>query len=254
MIVDAHVHFPMGKVETLDDIAKVVERGVALGVEKFWNLGDVLKYGSYPTRKQIVEINDSTINVLREFPERMLGFCFLNPALEPAFLRDEMERCLAIDGFIGVKLENAVNCRDERLDPIMELVVEKNAILLHHAWYLAEKTQPDASEPADVADLATRHPDATIIMAHLAGCGVRGVLDIKNHPNVLIDTSGGQPVSGLVEYAVSELGAERVIYGSDIPGRDFPSQIGRVLGADIPQREKELILSGNAIRLADAAS
>ena len=254
MIIDAHVHFPMGKIKTLDDIAKVVEKGVSLGVEKFWNLGDVLRNGPYPTREQIEAINDSTILTVKEFSDKILGFCFLNPALETSFLKDEMERCLAIDGFIGVKLENAVNCRDERLDPILETVAEKNAILLHHAWYLAEKTQPDASEPADIADLAARHPDATIIMAHLAGCGVRGVQDIKQHANVLIDTSGGQPVSGLVEYAVSELGADRVIYGSDIPGRDFSAQIGRILGADIPQRDKELILYGNAIRLAGAAS
>ena len=53
-----------------------------------------------------------------------------------------------------------------------------------------------------MADLAGRHPGVTIIMAHLSGAGVRGVLDVLPCKNVCIDTSGGQPLAGLVEYAV----------------------------------------------------
>jgi predicted TIM-barrel fold metal-dependent hydrolase len=49
--------------------------------------------------------------------------------------------------------------------------------------------------------------------------------------------------------AVRELGAERVIYGSDAGGRSFASQLGKVLGAQIPDAAKQLILSGNLKRL-----
>jgi predicted TIM-barrel fold metal-dependent hydrolase len=49
--------------------------------------------------------------------------------------------------------------------------------------------------------------------------------------------------------AVRELGAERVLYGSDVPGRSFASQVAKVLGADIPDSARELILSGNLKRL-----
>jgi predicted TIM-barrel fold metal-dependent hydrolase len=48
---------------------------------------------------------------------------------------------------------------------------------------------------------------------------------------------------------VRELGAERVIYGSDVGGRSFASQLGKVLGADVPDSAKELILGGNLRRL-----
>ena len=57
------------------------------------------------------------------------------------------------------------------------------------------------------------------------------------------------PTSGFVEMAVRELGAERVIYGSDVGGRSFASQLAKVLGARIPQSAKELILGGNLRRL-----
>jgi predicted TIM-barrel fold metal-dependent hydrolase len=45
--------------------------------------------------------------------------------------------------------------------------------------------------------------------------------------------------------AVRELGAERVIFGSDVPGRGFASQLAKVQGATISDGEKRLILSGN---------
>jgi predicted TIM-barrel fold metal-dependent hydrolase len=49
--------------------------------------------------------------------------------------------------------------------------------------------------------------------------------------------------------AVRELGAERVLYGSDVHGRSFGSQLGRVLGADIPDDAKRMILRENLVRL-----
>jgi uncharacterized protein len=49
--------------------------------------------------------------------------------------------------------------------------------------------------------------------------------------------------------AVRELGAERVIYGSDAGGRSFASQLAKVHGADVPDEAKRLILAGNLKRL-----
>ena len=53
----------------------------------------------------------------------------------------------------------------------------------------------------------------------------------------------------MVEMAVRELGAERVIYGSDFGGRSLASQLAKVYGADIPAEAKRLILGGNIRRL-----
>ena len=49
--------------------------------------------------------------------------------------------------------------------------------------------------------------------------------------------------------AVRELGPERVVYGSDVGGRSFASQLAKVMGADIPDSAKELVLGGNLRRL-----
>ena len=53
----------------------------------------------------------------------------------------------------------------------------------------------------------------------------------------------------MVETAVRELGAGRVLYGSDAPGRSFASQLGKVMGADVTEADRKLILGENLRRL-----
>ena len=72
---------------------------------------------------------------------------------------------------------------------------------------------------------------------------------VRHLSNVYADLAGGAPTAGLTELAVAELGAERVIYGSDAPGRSFASQISKVHGADISDADKALILGGNMQRI-----
>jgi hypothetical protein len=101
----------------------------------------------------------------------------------------------------------------------------------------------------DLAELAARHPRATLICGHSGGDWERGLRVIRPHRNVYADLAGGDPTSGITEMAVRELGAERVIYGSDVGGRSFASQLAKVFGADIPEAAKKLIIGQNLKRL-----
>ena len=84
---------------------------------------------------------------------------------------------------------------------------------------------------------------------HTGGNWELGIRTIRDTKNVCAEIAGSDPTSGFVEMAVRELGAERVIYGSDVGGRSFASQLGKVIGADVPDSAKELILGGNLRRL-----
>ena len=50
---------------------------------------------------------------------------------------------------------------------------------------------------------------------------LRGIEAVADCPNVVVDTSGGDPQSGIVEIAVAALGLTRVVFGSDAPIRHF---------------------------------
>ena len=72
----------------------------------------------------------------------------------------------------------------------------------------------------------------------------------KSNPKLTLgDLAGGDPTAGVTEMAVRELGAERILFGSDIPGRSFGSQIAKVLGARITDGERRLIFSENLKRI-----
>jgi predicted TIM-barrel fold metal-dependent hydrolase len=72
---------------------------------------------------------------------------------------------------------------------------------------------------------------------------------VRGLPNVTIDLGGFDPTAGVVEMAVRELGARRILYGSDVPGRSFASQLAKVVGADIAEADRRLILGENLRRL-----
>lgn len=243
MIIDIHTHNTLSETDSLINTVKYNN------VDKVVLLGDVLRFGFQPTEKQIYQINSDTAEAVKKYSDTCCGFCFLNPANEPDFILAELKRCVEEYGFKGVKLEVSVNCRDERLHPIMEKLSELNLPLLHHCWYKTVNKCPDESNPADIVYLARQFPAVKIIMAHLAGCGYLGVNDIAEYPNIYLDTSGGQPVASLVEYAVRKLGPSRVVFGSDAPYRDIPCQLGRIYGADLTEGVRKKILYDNAKEL-----
>ena len=73
----------------------------------------------------------------------------------------------------------------------------------------------------------------------------------KPYPNVCFDMSGFDPERDIVEKAVEVLGAERIFFGSDAPGRSYAAQLAKVQYADISERDKGLIMGENAVRLLD---
>jgi len=185
---------------------------------------------------------------MADHPKQVVGFCYVNPR-SPEEAQREIERCIVEGGMAGIKLWLACKASDRRMDAIAERAADLGVPLLQHAWSLAGGNGANDSTPADVAALAARHPETTIVMAHLTGAGELGLAEIAPHENVLVDTSGGEPEAGLVELAVKRLGAQRVIFASDNPVRSYGSALGRVLGAKLATRERHLVLSGNARRL-----
>jgi predicted TIM-barrel fold metal-dependent hydrolase len=53
--------------------------------------------------------------------------------------------------------------------------------------------------------------------------------------------------SGLIEWAVKEIGADRIFYGTDSPLYFAPMQRARVEHAEISDEDKRLILRENAL-------
>ena len=204
-------------------------------------------YGSTPREPSVDECrqaNDYALAMRDASDAFFLPFCYVSPA-EPEAAVAEIDRCVAGAGMVGIKLWVARRANDPGLDPILARAVELGVPVLQHAWRKTTGNLPGESFPADVAVLARRHPRAHIIMAHLNGCNPRGIEDVRACDNVLVDTAGGDPETGIVELAVERLGAHRVVFGSDAPIRHFGVSMAKVLGAALPAADKRRILWDN---------
>lgn len=204
-----------------------------------------------PTPEQFRKSNDDVLAILKEWGSRAFGLVYLNASHTQASL-DELERCVANGPMIGIKLWVGTRANQASLDPIVKRAAELDALILQHTWIKqrGKGNLPHESTPMELAELSGRHPGVPIVCGHTGGGDwALGIRAIRTRPDLYADLGGGDPVYGEVEMAVRELGASRVLYGSDVNGRSFGSQIGKVLGADISLEDKKLILRENLRRL-----
>jgi len=254
-VVDVHTHIrgelPDPSPADLDHMVRLARH---YGIGRLVMLGNLTGFLGTPDppSELVSDVNTYTLGAMAAHPGTIIGFAYLNAANPAGFTADEIDRCVVAGGMKGIKLWIAVKATDARLDPIIARAVELDVPVVHHTWYKAVGAGGaggEESTPADVAELARRFPKAKIIACHLGGGRERGVLDLARAPNLGYDTSGSQPESEIVEFAVARLGAERILFGSDWPIRDYGAQLGRILGARISPEQKSLILRGNAERL-----
>jgi hypothetical protein len=143
----------------------------------------------------------------------------------------------------------ALLCSEPNLDPICERAAELGAPVLQHTWLKITGNLQYESTPWDVAEIAQRHPETNFILGHSGGNWEMGYRIVQDFPNVYPEVAGGDPELGQTEMGVAMVGADRLVYGSDAPGRSFASQIAKIHGADISEDDRAKILGGNMQRM-----
>jgi uncharacterized protein len=253
-VFDIHTH-PILRREGCGQAAvrRLIRESRELGITRMNILGDVAHNGPCQTAEQVTFINEESARLQAEHPDFFTFFCYLNPTLGEKAVMSEVERCVTQHRAKGIKLEAANHAADPCMSHVAKAARTFDIVVLQHSWSTdtnkLSKGPKVQTDPDHTALFARRNPDVKIIMAHLYGCGHRGVIAVKTLPNVWVDTSGAYPIDGILEYAVEHLGAERVLYGSDIPIRESRVKIGHVLGARISAADKNKILYDNAAKL-----
>lgn len=247
MVIDCHVHPTApaaGPRECGEYFIRYADRvgitvmGVSLGPT----------FHQQPTPEQVEADNDYNMELVSLFPDRFFAYANLNPNHLYHSL-GEIERCIVKGNCTGIKLWVALRCNHPNLDCIADRAAELGVPILQHTFFRAGGNLPGESSPLDLAELAARHPHTVFIGAHAGLNWEMGIKALRDVPNVLVDTCGFDPEAGYTGMAVRELGAQRVVYGSDATGRSFASQLAKVYGADISDQDKALILGGNMGRI-----
>lgn len=210
-----------------------------------WNLW----YRKYNANKQRFSIitepdNEGIAVVVSRYPDRLLGWIFINPNNNDAL--DQLERWHNKPGMIGVKIHPFWHSFPiKRVETVARRTEELGLPMLVHLGF---------GESGDYGWLVEKFPNLKIIFSHL---GIPFYKDIwyftKNKPNVFMDISSTYHVDcKLVREAVKIAGPHKCIFGTDNPYgcSDAIIKIKRwVEDLDITDNDKEGMFSGNFMKL-----
>jgi predicted TIM-barrel fold metal-dependent hydrolase len=231
-------------VETMDRNA--VEKSIVFGFP--WDALDTVK-----------RHNDYIAAAVQRYPDRLIGLCCLDPLHPEA--RAEAERCLAA-GLRGLgELAFYRSGIDEdalkSLAPLMELCRNEKLPVMVHTNEPIGHHYPGKSPStlSQILRLVQTFADNTIILAHWGG-GLFFFNLLKKElkeslANVYFDTAASPFLydSGIYRAAISIIGAEKIILGSDFPLLNPARYVNEMRDAGLSDQEISAICGLNARKL-----
>ena len=262
-IADHHQHFyspviaPANKIEPIT-ASRVIALLDAAGIRRAAILSQAYAFGNpnrtppvQNERARVIQENDWTSHEVAQFPDRLVGFCGVNPLRDYAL--EEIARC-ANDPYLrtGLKLHFGNSDVDvenpqhvERLRAVFRAANEHRMAIVAHVRPTLSNQRPygAAQARALIDNVLPAAPDIVVQIAHLAGAGGYDDPSVDEALGVFVDAIAAKDprtahlyfdvsaVAGVGEWRgkadriatrIRQLGVSHVLYGSDSavgPGR-----------------------------------
>ena len=244
------------KLRTTDELIDSMDKA-KIDISVILNIG-------WTTHELCVETNDYILESIARYPERLIGFCSVQPQSYDAAL-DEIERC-AKEGIRGVgEIRPDMQLFDPRDEEVMTPFI--NAVMKHKLMLLSHASEPvghiypgkGAVTPEILYPFIASYPDLTIILAHWGGGlpfyalmpEVSGAMQ-----NVFFDTAASPLLYSpqIYEQVIQLVGAEQILFGSDYPMLEQGQALKDIASPNLSEETKNLILAGNAQKLLGITS
>jgi hypothetical protein len=200
--------------------------------------------------------------VLERQKDRVSGIIRVDPS-DPDRSCEKMEKWVKHGPCIGIKYSGTrtnkagITCSHPNNDAIIRYAAELGALVYIHTCLkvggnprsIDGGNKPGDSTPMDVALLSQRFPDVPLICGHAGTDWELGARTVRRHPNVYLEFAGMDPHAGAVEFAVKELGADRLVWGGHGKTRGYATELAKIIEADIPWRNKKKAFGGNLRRI-----
>ncbi|MFB0562454.1 MAG: amidohydrolase family protein [Candidatus Lokiarchaeia archaeon] len=224
------------------------------------------------------DYNDYLANILKEYPDRFIGFCGIDPRRGKGAIR-ELERCVEELGFRGVKFWPLTGFYpdDRQFYPFYERVEELGVPILCHTGMGPAKTYLKYNRPVYVDTIAVDFPKIKFQMAHIGDPWTDEAIAVASkNPNVYFDISGFWALASkflpahlfqTLAQAKMSCGVGKIVFGSDWPlfaplvslkdwvegikTMSLPPPLEQLGLPDFTEEEKKMILGDNAKRLLD---
>lgn len=251
MIIDADVHISPFNDEWAIQTDELIRRMEYSGVDK------ALTWLQPPYFREIDPGNKMVYDATQTYPDRILGFGWVDPHHGFEKGKETIKRCIEEYGFYGIKFNGAQNNfyidSEDLAMPLIEEAAKTGKILAFHVGVDAF----EATHPFRLAKIAKRFPENQILLVHIGGVAFH---DLSNAaievtlecPNVTVIGTAVRAVNILK--AIKALGPERVCFGSDTPFAMMHverAMYEALLRDQVNEEEKALIMGGNIARILD---
>ena len=179
--------------------------------------------------------------------DRFILCCTLNPQFGQQTV-DELEQCANQFKMRALKLMPTLHGFSLKSPWVTALLDKardlKLVVNIHSGSHQAH--------PLQIAALAKRYPNLPFIMDHMGYREFIGdaVTAAQECPNVFLSTtlvSPAEPVS--IKFVVQDVGAERVVFGSNAPGTYVDMSMEGIRRQKLGRDAEDLIFGGNAARI-----
>ena len=258
-VVDAHGH--VGDFEGFDlDLEHLLKNAERYGVEKVLVSNVDGAELEETANLDEVETNRRALEIIEQHPELLRGIVWTRPtdgsaeAVVP-FLAKRLAN--GERAFVGLKIHPEMNdfpADDPRVDPYFELAAERGVPVVYHCGKPGTN-----SAPSKILGAARRHPDVPVILYHMGFKGphepaidaVRAAV-VREEADLYLGTAQADPAA--VVRAVTELGADRVVFGTDAvyygaEHYEHYEPMIEALDEALSKEDLALVLGGNARRL-----
>jgi predicted TIM-barrel fold metal-dependent hydrolase len=244
-IVDVHGHlgeyrqFPVFG-STAADLVGQMDR---LGIDRLIVSHHLVVFHGGP------DADEPVLAAMRAHPGRIYGYCCPDPRI-PGTGASYVERRLE-QGFVGIKLHDyrGLPYTARALREIYSLAVERRIPVLFHS--------AGNQFRAGFGSVLEAFPDLVCILAH-GGAGypqyTHEALDedaafVRSFPGAHLDFSAAISPPAYPRAMVEKLGADRVLFGSDMPFVSGAYTLGCMAALDLDDARMHEVLHGNAERL-----
>ncbi|MEM2875711.1 MAG: amidohydrolase family protein [Candidatus Bathyarchaeia archaeon] len=257
-IVDAHQHIEVGSYIYASQMPKETAeeklRKEASYFKEWFNRYGVA-YGAVSNISPMVDSigrrrhggNEVVVELAKQLDGKVVGQYVPNVFEHPDVVREKTEEAIKELRFKGIKLHpwvSAFPLNHPIVYPVFDVAAKYRVPILSHS------SRSEFCTPVLFADIATRYPEVPIIMGHMGKQHLHyDVLPVMRlAENIYLETSGSK-IQILLEKAVKEFGAERVLFGTDGPHELLRAYVTRIEDLDVSEEDKELILGKNAAEL-----
>ncbi|REG00988.1 hypothetical protein DFJ67_7059 [Asanoa ferruginea] len=184
--------------------------------------------------------NDSVLATCAASAGRLVPFYFANPHRPVQAYKDRAAE------FRGLEISPAVHgvgLTDPRVAELVGVAAE-----FGHPVYAVCLDRPGAGV-ADLVSLARQHPAVSFVLGHsgIGNIDFYALTLITDEANIVLETSGGYAC--VADAAVSRLGAERVVFGSEFPLQHPTVELAKFAALRLPDEQWRQIAWDNAHRL-----